>query len=432
MHPHGKDYYRIMGVSKNASQDEIHAAFIKLTLQYRHLNEEANVNALCDANAILSDPTKRSEYDRSAFNAESHGVSSRPQAPTHNELVVDTQILSEEETLQTFARLAPSSRIVRIGVDHNVVQNSRKGMLIHLHFALSGMKEGHAQVGAYFDLASGQALKDMNNAFKSSNGHVCVFSEITSIQYDPCEWKDYPLFMPYDELHLPTGRKTDCRFHAEVFHHGTDGRFTRLATSEFVSFFYGEDLQEIIPKASQTRNGAPNRRVFPARPPARRSASNNWLTAPITLITTVLVGAFFAYLGYGNVPSNSNANPTQKESRNAAPYSVTKTARRQSDLAQESTAESRAEARELCKKIYLELAQNLKPENTDSDYALFVISATHSGEVTFDDAIRRVMSYKKYNTVREALQRMRPYIEEMAADPVWFNREIEDRLKLLN
>lgn len=71
-----KKYYKILGVSKDATPDEIKTAYRKLAHQThpdRNPNDKNAVEkfqALNDANQVLSDPDKRASYD--AYNTDWH------------------------------------------------------------------------------------------------------------------------------------------------------------------------------------------------------------------------------------------------------------------------------------------------------------------------------------------------------------------------
>ncbi|MFP4059681.1 MAG: DnaJ C-terminal domain-containing protein [Bacteroidales bacterium] len=69
-----KDYYKILGVSKTASQDEIKKAYRKLAMKYHPDknpgNKEAEVKFknIAEAHEVLKDPDKRKKYDQLGAN----------------------------------------------------------------------------------------------------------------------------------------------------------------------------------------------------------------------------------------------------------------------------------------------------------------------------------------------------------------------------
>lgn len=64
-----KDYYKILGVEKSATQDDIKKAYRKLAMKYHPDRNPGNKSAeekfkeITEANEVLSDPEKRKKYD---------------------------------------------------------------------------------------------------------------------------------------------------------------------------------------------------------------------------------------------------------------------------------------------------------------------------------------------------------------------------------
>jgi curved DNA-binding protein len=68
-----KDYYKIMGVARDASQDEIRRAYRKLARKFhpdvsKEPNAEERFKELQEANEVLKDPEKRAAYDQLGSN----------------------------------------------------------------------------------------------------------------------------------------------------------------------------------------------------------------------------------------------------------------------------------------------------------------------------------------------------------------------------
>lgn len=64
-----KDYYKILGVKKEASQKEIKKAYRKLAIKYHPDKNQGNkefeekFKEINEANEVLGDPEKRKKYD---------------------------------------------------------------------------------------------------------------------------------------------------------------------------------------------------------------------------------------------------------------------------------------------------------------------------------------------------------------------------------
>ena len=152
--------------------------------------------------------------------------------------LVDTQVKRKPTTVVPYTP-QPSAKFEKVWIIRNDLEGySRKGMFIHAHFSLSGMKDRQAHVVANFELANGLPLKDTNKKYCALDGQVCVFEDINEIPYDQTIWTDYLLFIPNDELHLNSGHKTDCRFRVNIYQKDSNSNFTYLTKSDYVYFSF--------------------------------------------------------------------------------------------------------------------------------------------------------------------------------------------------
>src|SRR6476469_9762803 len=78
-----RDYYEVLGITRNASQDDIKKAFRRLARQYHpDVNKESGADSMFkeinEANEVLSDPEKRALYDRFGHHGPAGGMGFDP------------------------------------------------------------------------------------------------------------------------------------------------------------------------------------------------------------------------------------------------------------------------------------------------------------------------------------------------------------------
>ena len=119
------------------------------------------------------------------------------------------------------------AKINKVWVDHNVYKNDAKGMLIHVEFETSGLKEHQLDVCAFFYYKDGKKLEGYSGSgYCTVDGQTTVQKRTTS-SYENSIWRDYELFIPNSKL--SPNRPVELKFFIQIIDN-TTGKC--VATSE--------------------------------------------------------------------------------------------------------------------------------------------------------------------------------------------------------
>ncbi len=125
------------------------------------------------------------------------------------------------------------AKINRIWVDHNTFNGGQKGMMIHIDFEVNGLKNHTINPVAYFYYSNGNRLNDYDGYYRTTDGQVSI-GDTSNADYEGTQWKDFKLFMPYNQLHMGTGNY-DLKFQIEI-HDKTSGK--SLLRSDYQGFTF--------------------------------------------------------------------------------------------------------------------------------------------------------------------------------------------------
>ncbi len=98
-----------------------------------------------------------------------------------------------------------SATFQRIWVDYDITEGGKRGMRIHTAFRVLGMKGVGSYLQIKFQKRDGTALMDKNGEFVHEDGSVAAFVKLRP-GFDPAVFDDEPIFMPYSELDLTSGK----------------------------------------------------------------------------------------------------------------------------------------------------------------------------------------------------------------------------------
>jgi subtilisin family serine protease len=95
--------------------------------------------------------------------------------------------------------------IQKIWQEQNVFVSGSKGMNIHVAFDISNAQDQPGTLTAlFFNQDTGQPLPDQNGSYATSDRQVAVYQDFTPA-YPAASFTDFSLFIPYNELDLPSG-----------------------------------------------------------------------------------------------------------------------------------------------------------------------------------------------------------------------------------
>ncbi|MFA6446482.1 MAG: hypothetical protein WCW14_04520 [Candidatus Paceibacterota bacterium] len=112
-----------------------------------------------------------------------------------------------------------------------VIDGERQdGMPIHFRLVVNGLKDRFVEVSAYFSFENGHPMKDTDSKYKDSTGRVAVSKRAKST-FDSCEWSNFTLFMPYEQLHITSKGVHDCKLVINVWYFDAYGTQLLVASS---------------------------------------------------------------------------------------------------------------------------------------------------------------------------------------------------------
>ncbi len=132
-----------------------------------------------------------------------------------------------------FTETGKRALIKDIRTDIDVFEDGKKGMRVHSHVNIKGLKSEKAEVSLYFYDEDGDKLKDSDGSYATGDGQIATHIMLTP-NHDDTVWKDLKIFMPYQQLHRPQG-KHSLKFYLCVWDKSGGGS-TKLAESDWQSF----------------------------------------------------------------------------------------------------------------------------------------------------------------------------------------------------
>lgn len=153
-----RDYYEVLGVSRNASEKEIKSAYRKLAKKYHPDSNQGNQDAenkfkeASEAYSVLSDPEKRKQYDQFGFAAfdETAGAGAAGRMPVAH--MVEARIAAAIHLkdlavalVETEVSTAPSTAVVLAATAAASILNRAMAVVLKIFLTICSMAAGAAE-----------------------------------------------------------------------------------------------------------------------------------------------------------------------------------------------------------------------------------------------------------------------------------------------
>lgn len=128
------------------------------------------------------------------------------------------QNISVIDAIRSLKVLNQSVTVNNVLIGHNAKHNNQLGMWIHVDFTISRCVGHTCSINLYFNFKNGVSLKDRNGKYRTESGEVATSSEAFVPPYTSSTYGDFPIFFPYEELHLARGTH-QLTFDVKIYDH---------------------------------------------------------------------------------------------------------------------------------------------------------------------------------------------------------------------
>ena len=127
----------------------------------------------------------------------------------------------------------PRVQFVSASVEHAVEVDGLNGMRLHINFIIEDPLCPCQITAWFYNDADGTPLKGSYPAYSDKGGKVAAWKKFEPTTYNPAQYKDFKLWLPYKALNLEESGDWNLRFRLGVFE---DNNKTPIGTSKFYMF----------------------------------------------------------------------------------------------------------------------------------------------------------------------------------------------------